>query len=397
MNLESKIAAHVAQVPYSGIRKYFDIAERMKDAVSLGVGEPDFITPWNVRRACITALERGHTQYTSNSGIIELRREINRYLLRRFNVEYNPEEEILVTVGASEAIDLALRAILNPGDEVIVPDPSYVSYMPNISFAHGVPVPVPVKAEDGFRLMPEALSAAITPRTKALILPYPNNPTGGIMQKQHLEAIAKVLKDTEILVISDEIYAELTYEGEHVSFASIEGMKERTVLINGFSKAFAMTGWRLGYLAADRILVDAMRKIHQYVIMCASKMGQMAAVEALASGYENDYADVLRMRQQYDMRRRVIIKGFCDMGLSCFEPLGAFYVFPCIKATGLSSEEFCGRLLESSRVAVVPGTAFGASGEGFVRCSYAYSIEKINEALRRIEPFAKERISAKAK
>jgi len=388
LNMQQKIADRVKSVPPSGIRKFFDIVSEMKDAISLGVGEPDFVTPWRIREASIYSIEKGKTYYTSNWGTIELRQAIARYLKERYNIGYSFKDEIVVTVGASEAIDLALRAILNPGDEVLVPEPSYVSYMPCVTFAGGNAVKVICEAKDEFRLKPENLTGKINSKTKALILPYPNNPTGAVMRKDDLLLIAECIRDTDIIVISDEIYSELTYGGiPHVSFASIPGMKERTIVLNGFSKAFAMTGWRIGYAAGDPDLIGAMVKIHQYTMLCASVMGQIAALEALNGGFTNDFEDVRNMTKQYDMRRRVIVKGFNDMGLDCFEPMGAFYAFPCIKSTGLTSEEFCERLLLSEKVAVVPGTAFGESGEGYIRCSYAYSIESINEALKRIKTF----------
>lgn len=388
MNYDQIVCQRVAQVPPSGIRKFFDIVSEMKDAISLGVGEPDFVTPWRISEAAIYSLGQGHTHYTSNWGLMELRTLIAQYLDQRYRIRYNPKDEILVTVGASEGIDLALRALVEPGDEVLVPEPSYVSYMPGVSFAGGVPVGVVATAEQQFRLTPEALRAAITPRTKALILPYPNNPTGGIMEEQDLIAIAQVLRDTNIVVISDEIYSELTYGGRsHVSFASIPGMWERTITLNGFSKAFAMTGWRMGYACGPRELMSVMCKIHQFTMLCASTPGQYAAVEALKSGMENGYEEVSRMVRVYDRRRRMMVEGFRRMGLSCFEPLGAFYVFPSVAATGLTSQEFCERLLRQQKVATVPGTAFGASGEGHIRCSYATATDKIAEALSRIAAF----------
>lgn len=392
MNTESKISDRVRKVAPSGIRKFFDIVSEMKDAISLGVGEPDFVTPWYIREASIYSLEKGKTYYTSNWGTIELRRAISRYLDDRYNISYDPRSEIVVTVGASEAIDLALRAILNPGDEVLVPEPSYVSYFPCVTFAGGEAIKVVCKVEDEFRLNIEDLKSKITSKTKALILAYPNNPTGAVMRKQDLLNLAECIKDTEIIVISDEIYSELTYgDAAHVSFASINGMKQRTIVLNGFSKAFAMTGWRIGYAAGDPELIGAMVKIHQYTMLCAPVMGQIAATEALNGGFLNDFAEVKKMLAQYDMRRRVVVKAFNNMGLTCFEPMGAFYVFPSIKITGLTSEEFCEELLYEKKVAVVPGTAFGESGEGFIRCSYAYSIDSINTALKRIESFVRER------
>jgi len=397
VNMQSKIADRVKSVPPSGIRKFFDIVSEMKDAISLGVGEPDFVTPWHIREASIYSIEKGKTYYTSNWGTIELRQAIARYLRERYGLEYFFRDEIVVTVGASEAIDLALRAILNPGDEVLVPEPSYVSYMPCVTFAGGNPIRVVCKADDEFRLKPENLLSKISSKTKALILPYPNNPTGAVMRESDLLDIADCIKNKDIIVISDEIYSELTYGGiPHVSFASIPGMKQRTIVLNGFSKSFAMTGWRIGYAAGDPDLIGAMVKIHQYTMLCASVMGQVAALEALNGSFNNDFEEVRKMAKQYDLRRRVVVKAFNDMGLDCFEPMGAFYAFPCIKSTGMTSEEFCERLLLSEKVAVVPGTAFGESGEGFIRCSYAYSIESINEALRRIKSFIAKNSQVKA-
>ncbi|HHW69971.1 MAG TPA: aminotransferase class I/II-fold pyridoxal phosphate-dependent enzyme [Clostridiales bacterium] len=389
MNWEEKISQKVRHIPPSGIRKFFDIVNEMEDAISLGVGEPDFVTPWNIREASIHSIEKGMTYYTSNWGMLELREMISRYLLERFDISYDPKDEVLVTIGASEGIDLALRSIIEPGDEVVVPDPSYVSYMPCITMAGGVTVPIVCTAEDDFKLKPEALKEKLTDKTKALILPYPNNPTGGMMNREDLLAVADVIRDTGIIVISDEIYAELTYEGNHTSFASIPGMKDRTIVLNGFSKAFAMTGWRLGYAAANKTFINAMVKIHQYTMLCAPIMSQVAGLEALRSGFEDDFKSVRDMVNEYNHRRRVILKGFRDMGLECFEPLGAFYVFPSIEKTGMTSEEFCERLLMEEKVAVVPGNAFGESGEGFIRCSYACSMENINEALNRIGNFVK--------
>lgn len=383
MNYEKVLCARVADVPPSGIRKFFDIVSEMKDVISLSVGEPDFNTPWAYTDAAIYSLRKGHTHYTSNWGLIELRRAINRYMLDRFAVEYDPQKEILVTVGASEGIDLALRALVEPGDEVMVPDPSYVSYMPNIRFAGGQCVCLPTDAQHGFRLTPEAVRAALTPRTKALILPYPNNPTGAVMGREDLEKIAAVLRDTDVMVISDEIYAELTYEGKHVCFASLPGMWERTVTLNGFSKAFAMTGWRMGYACGPRELMQVMCKIHQYTMLCASTPGQYAALEALTIGHGNDYADVRRMVESYDRRRRLIVDGLRRAGLSCHEPMGAFYAFPAAPG-GMSSQAFCEKLLWEKKVAAVPGDAFGTLGEGFVRCSYASSTENIKTAVERI-------------
>ncbi len=387
MNWQNKISARVASIAPSGIRKFFDIVQTMPDAISLGVGEPDFISPWHIREAAIESIRNGETAYTSNAGSPRLRKAIARYMEERFSLSYDPIKEMLVTVGASEAIDLAMRAIIEEGDEVIIPDPSYVSYVPNVIMVHGVPVPVPTKAENDFRITPDEIENAITEKTKAIILPYPNNPTGAVMERHHLEELAKVIKKHDLIVISDEIYAELSYGIKHVSIANIEGMKERTILINGFSKSFAMTGWRIGFVCAPNEALSMMLKIHQYVIMCASTMGQAAATEALERAFEDGFKDVKHMHDDYDMRRRVIHKALNDMGLSSFEPKGAFYIFPSIKSTGLSSEEFAKKLLEKEHVAVVPGTAFGESGEGFVRCSYASSLKNINEAMARIKRF----------
>ena len=390
MNYESYLNRDIAAVPPSGIRRFFDIAATMKDAISLGVGEPDFVTPYHIRNAAINSILDGETQYTGNRGLPELLREIAYYLESRCGVSYNPGPEILVTVGASEAIDIALRAIISPGDEVLVPEPSYVSYSPSVIFAGGTPVGVETTADTEFRLTAENVRNAITPRTKALILPYPNNPTGGIMPREDLEKLAEVIREKKILVISDEIYSELTYGGlQHVSFASLPGMWDYTLTINGFSKAFAMTGWRVGYLCGPEPLLSVMLKIHQYSILCAPRAGQVAATEALRTGRENGYEDVIKMRESYDRRRRLMVEGFRSMGLDCFEPLGAFYVFPSIKRTGLSSEEFCTRLLSDKKVACVPGTAFGACGEGHIRCSYATGIDKLNIALDKMSEFVK--------
>ncbi|WAM34884.1 aminotransferase class I/II-fold pyridoxal phosphate-dependent enzyme [Caldicellulosiruptor morganii] len=385
-NLERFLSRSVQSVPPSGIRKFFDIVSEMKDALSLGVGEPDFVTPWSIREMGIYSIEEGHTHYTSNFGLLELRKEISSYLKRRFDLDYpNYRDQILVTVGASEAIDIALRSIVNPGDEVLIPEPCFVSYKPCTIFAGGVPVAVSTKSENDFKLRPEDIISKITPRTKVLILSYPNNPTGAIMTREDLKELVDVLKDRDIIVISDEIYAELTYEGDHVSVANFPEMKDKTILINGFSKAFAMTGWRLGFVAANEIFIKAMAKVHQYIIMSAPTFSQYAAIEALRNGE----AEVEKMREEYNRRRRYMVNRFNKMGLECFEPKGAFYVFPSIKSTGLSSEEFAERLLYQQKVAVVPGTAFGECGEGFIRCSYAYSLETIKEALDRIEIFVK--------
>ena len=387
IDYEKVLSSTVRDMKPSGIRRFFDIANTMEGVISLGVGEPDFRTPWQVRSAGIRSLQTKGTRYTSNLGLIELRREIASYVGRKYSADYEAESEVLVTVGGSEAIDVTIRALTNPGDEIIIPQPSYVCYEPMTRLAGGVPVIINTRAENDFKLTPEELRAAITPKTKALILPYPCNPTGAIMERSDLEAIAEVLRDTNIIVISDEIYAELTFGGErHVSIASIEGMKERAVLINGFSKAFSMTGWRLGYACGPAPLLKEIMKIHQYAIMCAPTTSQHAAIEALRSCD----GDVEKMREEYDTRRKLIVKGFNDLGLTCREPRGAFYAFPCIRSTGLSSEEFCERLLYSKRVALVPGGAFGESGEGFVRASYCYSLLHIEEALRRIGEFLEE-------
>lgn len=387
MNYERVLCERVRKVPPSGIRRFFDIVSEMKDVISLGVGEPDFTTPWRCSDAAIYSLRTGHTHYTSNRGLKELTRLISEYEAR-FGVRYDPATEVMVTVGASEGIDLALRALIEPGDEVLVPDPSYVSYMPCVAFAGGMCVPVKTTAENGFRLTADMLKARITPKTKAVIFPYPNNPTGGVMEPEDMKELAAALDGTDIVVIADEIYAELTYTGRpHVAFASIPGMRERTITLNGFSKAFAMTGWRMGYACAPKEILDVMMRVHQYTIMCAPTAGQYAAVEALKSGLETDFADVKRMVRQYDRRRRVIVDGLRAAGLETHEPLGAFYAFPCVRSTGMTSQEFCVRLLEEERVACVPGDAFGETGEGYVRCSYASSLENITEAVRRIGAF----------
>ena len=367
----------------SGIRKFFDLVSEMKDAISLGVGEPDFDTPWHIRDEGIFALEKGKTFYTSNAGLKELREEICNYLKRRQGITYNPVKEVLVTVGGSEAIDIGLRALVNPGDEVIIPQPSYVSYEPCAVLAGAKPVIIDLKAENEFRLTAAELKAAISDKTKVLILPFPNNPTGAIMERKDLEDIAKIIIENDIYVMSDEIYAELTYKGEHISIASLDGMKERTILINGFSKAYAMTGWRLGYACAPENIIKQMTKIHQFAIMCAPTTSQYAAVEALKNGDD----DVKMMKTAYNQRRRFLINAFKEMGLECFEPFGAFYVFPCIKEFNMTSEEFATRFLEEEKVAVVPGNAFGASGEGFVRISYAYSLENLKLAIERLKRF----------
>ena len=374
----------IVSIPPSGIRKFFDIVSEMKDAISLGVGEPDFDTPWHIREEGIYSLEKGRTFYTSNAGLKDLKIEIHNYLERRCNVCYDPDHEIMVTVGGSEAIDAAMRAMIDPGDEVLIPQPSYVSYTPCCVLADGVPVIIELEEKDNFRLTPEKLLEKITPKTKLLVLPFPNNPTGAIMEREDLEKIAEIVIEKDLYVISDEIYSELTYAKEdHVTIASLPGMKERTVLINGFSKAFAMTGWRLGYACASELILKQMLKIHQYAIMCAPTTSQYAAVEALRNGDE----DVQHMRESYDQRRRYLMNAFAEMGLDCFEPQGAFYMFPSIKRFGMTSEEFATRLLREEKVAVVPGTAFGDCGEGFLRVSYAYSLKSLKEALSRIKRF----------
>lgn len=383
---KSFIADKIQSLPYSGIRKFFDVVNEIEGVVSLGVGEPDFDTPWAVRERGIYTLEKCRTVYTSNLGLLELRKEISKYLKRKIHCDYDPKNQVLVTVGASEGIDLALRAVINPGDEVLLPEPSYVSYKPCIVMAGGVPVIITTKVENNFRLMPEEILEKITDKTKAIILPYPNNPTGAIMEREDLERIADVLRDRDIVVISDEIYSELTYgDRTHVSIAEIDGMYDKTIVLNGFSKAYAMTGWRLGYAAAPPEFIAPMTKIHQYIIMCAPTISQYSAIEALRNCEES----VEKMRKEYDRRRRVMLNGFRNMGLECFEPLGAFYQFPSIKVTGMTSDEFCEKLLYEEKVAVVPGNALGDCGEGFIRCSYAYSIKDINIALEKIEKFVK--------
>lgn len=370
----------------SGIRRFFDIAAEMDHVISLGVGEPDFKTPWAIRQEAIRTLEKGQTWYTANAGLLQLRQEIARYLKNAVGVEYHPKDEILVSVGGSEAIDLCVRALVQPGDEVLIPQPSFVCYDPIVQLAGGTPVIIQTKAENQFRLTPQELEEKITPSTKLLVLPYPNNPTGGVMKKEDLEAIAPVIEKHDLLVLSDEIYSELTYSGKHVSIASLPGMAQRTVVINGFSKSFAMTGWRLGYAAGPAPIIGLMVKIHQYAIMSAPTMSQYAAVEALRSCMSS----VEEMRQEYNLRRRYLVDALNKMGLSCFEPEGAFYVFPSIQSTGLTSEEFCEKLLQKERVAVVPGNAFGECGEGHVRISYSYSINYLKEALKRIQRFVRQ-------
>ena len=383
MDYKQILSQRIQEVPPSGIRKYFDIMAEMDDAISLGVGEPDFQTPWHIRDAGIYSLEKGFTKYTPNAGLSDLRRAICRYLKRRFDLEYQPIGQTLVTVGGSEGLDLAFRCLLEPGDEVIIPTPSFVCYGPLVSMIHGVPVYVETKVEHEFRLTPEELKAAITPRTKILVLPFPNNPTGGIMHREDLEALAEVLRGTNIMVVSDEIYAELTYGQHHVSMANIPDMYERTIVINGFSKAYSMTGWRMGYVCGPKELIAAMTKLHQYGIMSAPTTSQYAAIEAMEHGDR----DIETMKQEYDGRRRFLVDGFRQLGLDCFEPRGAFYVFPCIRSTGLSSEEFCDRFLEQEHVAVIPGSAFGPGGEGYVRACYAASMKNLTEALTRLERF----------
>ena len=381
--MRNPLSDEVIKIKPSGIRKFFDIVSEMKDAISLGVGEPDFDTPWHIRDEGIYSLEKGKTFYTSNSGLKELREEICHYVERKYNVSYAWNSEVIITVGGSEAIDIGLRAMLNPGDEVLIPQPSYVSYEPCTILAGGKPVIIDLKAENEFRLTAEELINAITDKTKVLILPFPNNPTGAIMEEKDLIAIAKVCVEKDIFVMSDEIYAELTYKDKHVSIASLPGMKERTILINGFSKAFAMTGWRLGYACGPKEIIQQMTKIHQFCIMCAPTTSQYAAIEALKNGDD----DVKKMRDSYDQRRRFLLDAFKKMGLECFEPFGAFYVFPCIKEFGMTSEEFATRFLEEEKVAAVPGTAFGDSGEGFLRISYAYSLDRLRLAMERLERF----------
>ncbi len=385
MIIENMIKDNVKNMPPSGIRKYFDMVNEMENVISLGVGEPDFLTPWNVTEAGIYSLEQGHTHYSSNAGFVELRNEIAKYLYRRFNLSYNPLDEILVTVGGSEGIDIALRALVGPGDEVIIPEPSFVAYKGCTAFTGATAKVINLKAENNFKLTPQELEEAITPKTKVVIIPFPNNPTGAIMTREDLEGIVQVLKNKDVIVISDEIYAELCYHEKHVSIASFPEMKDRTLVINGFSKAYAMTGWRLGYVCGHPKLIGQMKKIHQYAIMCAPTTAQYAAIEALKNGDKS----IEEMTREYNRRRRVLVNGFRKMGLDCFEPLGAFYVFPCIKSTGISSEEFCEQLLISEKVLTVPGNAFGECGEGFIRACYASSMENIMEALKRIERFVK--------
>ncbi len=377
------ISKRAKSVPPSGIRKFFEMVIGMTDVISLGVGEPDFVTPWHIREACIYSLEKGYTMYTSNYGLLELREEISKNLKKDYQLEYNAKKEIMITTGVSEAFDLALRAVINHGDEVIIPEPCYVSYVPCTIFAGGKPVLVKTEVTDEFKVTSEKIENKITKKSKALILSYPNNPTGAVMKKKELEEIADVVNEHDLIVISDEIYDKLTYNGNHCCFSSLNGMKDKTIILNGFSKAYAMTGWRIGYAAADSNIIDAMMKVHQYTMLCAPITGQMAAIEALKNGEE----EMKRMIREYDRRRRIIVKGLNQIGLECFTPKGAFYAFPSIKSSGVSSEEFSKNLLNEQNVAVVPGTAFGSSGEGFVRCAYAASIDNINEALSRMEKF----------
>ena len=384
--MRDPLSKTIKTIEPSGIRKFFDLVSEMDDAISLGVGEPDFDTPWHIRDEGIYSLEKGRTFYTSNAGLKDLKIEIAKYLDRRFDLHYDYNKEIFVTVGGSEAIDLTMRAMLDPGDEVLIPQPSYVSYVPCCVLANGTPVIIELKAENEFRLTAEELEAAITPKTKLLVMPFPNNPTGAVMERADLEAVAEVVKKHDLYVLSDEIYCELTYLENHVSIASLPGMKERTIVVNGFSKSHAMTGWRLGYACGPAPILKQMLKIHQFAIMCAPTTSQYAAIEALRNGDE----DVAMMREQYDARRRYLMQRFKEMGLECFEPFGAFYVFPCIKEFGMTSDEFANRLLQTKKVAVVPGTAFGRSGEGFLRISYAYSLEDLKVALKRVEEFITE-------
>ena len=384
--MRNPLSKTITTIQPSGIRKFFDVVSEMPDAISLGVGEPDFDTPWHIRDEGIYSLEKGRTFYTSNAGLKELKIEISKFLDRRYGLKYNYNDEIIITVGGSEAIDIAMRAMLDPGDEVLIPQPSYVSYVPCAVLANGTPVPIELKAENDFRLTAEQLEAAITPKSKLLVLPFPNNPTGAVMEKKDLEAIAEVIEKYDLFVLSDEIYSELTYLENHVSIASLPGMWERTIVINGFSKSHAMTGWRLGYACGPSEIIRQMLKIHQFAIMCAPTTSQYAAVAAMRDGDK----DVEMMREEYNQRRRFLMHRFKEMGLDCFEPFGAFYVFPCIKEFGMTSDEFATELLKSKKVAVVPGTAFGDSGEGFLRISYAYSIDDLKAALERIEEFITE-------
>lgn len=383
MILEDMILDNVKNMPPSGIRKYFDLINEMDDVISLGVGEPDFVTPWNVVEAGIYSLEKGYTHYSSNAGFIELREEIAKYLYRKCNLKYNPIDEILVTVGGSEGIDLAIRAICGPGDEIIIPEPSFVAYKGCATFCGATPVIINLREEDNFKLTKELLINAITEKTKMIIIPFPNNPTGAIMTKEELQEIVDVLKDKNIIIVSDEIYSELTYGEKHYSIAQFEEVKDKTLVINGFSKAYAMTGWRLGYICGNKVIIDALKKIHQYALMCSPTTAQYAAIEALKNGDDS----VAEMTREYNRRRRVLVKAFNDMGLKCFEPKGALYVFPCIKHTGLTSDEFCEKLLIEEKVLVVPGNAFGECGEGYIRACYASSMEDLVKAIKKIEKF----------
>lgn len=387
MNYNEFINTHILNMKSSGIRKFFSIAEEMENVISLGVGEPDFLTPWHIRQKGIETLERGTTRYTANAGLLELRKEISAFYKKKYHTEYDPRDEVLVTVGGSEGIDMCIRTLVSPGDEVLIVEPSFVCYKPIVEMCGGVPVIIETKNKNNFRLTAEELKSAVTEKTKLLVLPYPNNPTGAVMRKEDLVAIAKVIKAQNIFVLSDEIYSELTYgDQSHVTIASVTGMKERTVVINGFSKTYSMTGWRLGYALGPKPVIEQMTKLHQYAIMSAPTNSQYAAIEALRNGD----ADIKKMLDDYDMRRRFTVNAFREIGLDCFEPEGAFYVFPCIKSTGLSSEKFCEKLIMSKRVAVVPGNAFGDCGEGYIRVSYCYSIDNIKEAVRRIGEFIKE-------
>lgn len=383
INYDNVLSDKIKKIKPSGIRKFFDLASTVDNVISLGVGEPDFQTPWLIRKTAIDTLEKKRIIYSANSGLADLRTEISSYINKKINVNYDPQNEVIVTVGGSEAIDITLRALINPGDEVLIVEPCFVCYAPIVELTGGIPVSINTRIEDNFKLTPELLKEKITKKTKLLILPFPNNPTGAIMTREDLEKIAEIIRNTNIMILSDEIYSELTYGRKHCSIVQIEGMQERTVLINGFSKAFAMTGWRLGYLAAPSPIVNQVLKIHQYAIMCSPTISQYAAIEAL----KNCDSEVKKMASEYNIRRRLLVESFNKMGLTCFNPEGAFYVFPCIKSTGLSSEQFCEKLLESQKVAVVPGNAFGQSGEGFIRVSYAYSLKHLMEALKRIQAF----------
>ena len=383
INYDNVLSDKIKKIKPSGIRKFFDLASTVDNVISLGVGEPDFQTPWSIRKTAIDTLEKKRIIYSANSGLADLRTEISSYINKKMNVSYDPQNEVIVTVGGSEAIDISLRALINPGDEVLIVEPCFVCYAPIVELSGGIPVSINTRIEDNFKLIPELLKEKITKKTKLLILPFPNNPTGAIMTREDLEKIAEIIRNTNIMILSDEIYSELTYGRKHCSIVQIEGMQERTILINGFSKAFAMTGWRLGYLAAPSPIVNQVLKIHQYAIMCSPTISQYAAIEAL----QNCEREVKKMVAEYNIRRRLLVESFNKMGLTCFNPEGAFYVFPCIKSTGLTSEQFCEQLLENQKVAVVPGNAFGQSGEGFIRVSYAYSLKHLMEALKRIQAF----------